>query len=113
MIIHIDRAKKKVSIKKEPAGAKAKQPKGPYVVIDYPKNGDILEPHHYSIRIGASVGHDVQVSIDKGPWQPARENSGYYWYDWHDISIGQHSVVARITFANGKTKKSKAVNCQA
>lgn len=109
MIIQIDRAKKKVLIKREPKKSAALKT---YVVIDYPQNGDTLAPEHYSLRIGASAGHPVEVSIDGGPWQSAREHSGYYWYDWHNIPAGKHTCVARIQLPDGKVKKSKAVSCR-
>lgn len=108
MIIHIDRAKKKVSIKKEPQEKAAKS----YIVIDYPQDGEAIGSEHYAVRIGAGGGQDVEVSIDGGGWQTARENCGYYWYDWQGMAPGEHTVSARMKLANGKFKKSAEVVCK-
>ncbi len=108
MIIHIDRTKKKVLIKQDP---KTKSPKA-YVVIDYPQDGVTINPGHYSIRLGAAGGSDIELSIDGGDWQKTRENCGYYWYDWHNFSAGSHKIIARMKGSDGKVKKSKAVDCK-
>src|SRR5262245_55223214 len=86
--------KKKTALTKK--AARLKSAEGPFVTIDHPQNGEKLAPHHYSIRIGSGGGSGVEVSIDGGEWQAARENSGYYWYDWHQIPAGKHKITARV-----------------
>ena len=82
-----------------------------YVVIDYPSNGKKIQPGHYSVRIGASGGGTVQVSINGGNWKDCRPSAGYYWYDWVSIPQGNHKISARIQISSGKHKKSKIVRC--
>lgn len=79
-----------------------------FIVIDHPKNREnITHPHHYAIRIGASGGENVEISIDNSSWHACRQSAGYYWYDWHSLSKGEHKIVARMKLPNGKFKKSK------
>ncbi len=108
MIIQIDRAKKKVSIKSEPKKSTSGKS---YVVIDYPQNGDKIQTHYYGVRIGASAGHRVEFSIVGGAWHPTRINSGYFWYDWHNIPAGPHKCVARITLLDGKINAEQHLSC--
>lgn len=94
--------------KKEPAQKSS-------IVIDYPKNGEKIHPHHYAIRIGASggeAGETVEISIDGSEWKPCRAAGGYYWFDWHSISSGEHEIAARIKLPTGKYKKSKIVRVE-
>lgn len=120
MIIEVDRAKKKVSIKKEPKAAKTAESKGAeakpsdesFITIDHPKDGEAIHPHHYAVRIGAGGGSAVEISVDGGDWKPCRHTAGYYWFDWHNIPSGSHQLVARLQLQNGKTKKSKSVRCK-
>ena len=50
----------------------------------------------------------VEVKVDDGPWQPAtmdKQNSKYSWklfhYDWNGATPGEHTIVSRVTDANG------------
>jgi len=50
----------------------------------------------------------VEVKIDDGPWQPAtmdKQNTKYSWklfhYDWKGATPGEHTIVSRVTDANG------------
>jgi DMSO/TMAO reductase YedYZ molybdopterin-dependent catalytic subunit len=50
----------------------------------------------------------VEVKVDDGPWQPAtmdKQNSKYSWklfhYDWRGATPGEHTIVSRVTDANG------------
>lgn len=84
-----------------------------YVVIDYPKHLETITSPHYTIRIGASPTSKVEVSIDGGPWMPARESVGYWWYDWCNITPGTHEIIARIQVGNdyltSKRRRCKAI----
>lgn len=126
MILEVEKnGKKKPKLKKTaesdggspkaaPAAAKKKTAKDkPYVLIDFPKEGElILEPNHYAVRVGASSG-PVEISIDGSPWAACREAGSYFWHDWRSISSGPHKLVARIAAPGGKEKKSKATQCKA
>ncbi|GEM_PF-3899453 len=77
-----------------------------YVVIDYPKEGEIITSPNYTIRIGASEGNTVEVSIDAaGSWNVCRLAEGYWWYDWANYSPGFHLVKARMVDSKGKVIK--------
>ena len=82
-----------------------------YVVIDHPKDGEVLSSHHYAVRIGAS-GNAAEMSIDGSDWKPCRLAAGYFWFDWSSIPSGQHKLTARIKTAGGKSKSSKSVQCK-
>ncbi len=100
--------------KKNPASnPKSKKDTG-YVVIDYPKHMETITSRHYTIRIGASNdARGVEVSIDNGPWQPARHSVGYWWYDWNDISTGNHEIIAKMNREDGSFIISKRRRCKA
>ena len=53
----------------------------------------------------------VEVKIDNGPWMQAQLDSGatkYSWklfqYQWSNASPGEHTIVSRVTDANGKVQ---------
>ena len=103
--------------KKAAAAAKSKKEKSPaanyYVVIDYPQEGETVSGLHYAIRIGASEGGNVEISIDGGDWQQCRNGGGYWWYDWGYFTPGTHKLTARLVDQNGKVLKKSAVRkCQ-
>jgi len=83
-------------------GVKKSRKKEDYVAIDYPKKGEIITSPNYTIRIGASAGNTVEVSIDAGDWKTCRLAEGYWWYDWANYSPGSHFIKARIRDNEGK-----------
>lgn len=90
-----------------------------YVVIDYPKENEVITHPNYTIRIDSSDNSIVEVSIDGGGWQSCRyadDGSGafYWWFDWSNYSVGEHKIVARIRNDKGRTlKKSEIRTCTA
>lgn len=80
------------------------------LIIDYPKEGEILNPKHYAVRISASDG-EVELSIDGSDWISCRKSVGYYWFDWYYILPGKHKCLARKKLAEGSYNKTKTVNC--
>ncbi len=53
----------------------------------------------------------VEISIDGGPWRKAEidpDSSQYSWklfyLDWEDASAGEHTLVSRVTDANGQVQ---------
>jgi len=57
----------------------------------------------------------VEVKIDEGPWQPAtfdRANTKYSWklftYRWEGATPGEHTLVSRVTDANGEVQPTAA-----
>ncbi|MEE8130012.1 MAG: hypothetical protein V3T48_06985, partial [Vicinamibacterales bacterium] len=54
----------------------------------------------------------VEVKVDDGPWRPAAmdpaTSSTYSWklftYDWDGATAGQHTLVSRVTDANGQVQ---------
>jgi hypothetical protein len=67
-----------------------------YIVIDHPKNNEVIGKGAYSLRIGASKCDKVEISIDDQPWHVCRHSVGYWWYDWNCNAPGSHQAVARL-----------------
>ena len=65
------------------------------VLIDFPREGEMVRPPHYTIRLSTPKPAPVEVSINGGPWQPARESCGYQWVDWNP-NAGDAKIVARV-----------------
>ncbi|MBI4655240.1 MAG: bifunctional transaldolase/phosoglucose isomerase [Elusimicrobia bacterium] len=83
-----------------------------WCAIDYPANLETITSRYYGIRIGASECCGMEVSIDDRPWQSCRHASGYWWYDWHNITPGMHQIVARMRKQNGEYVISKRRRCK-
>lgn len=56
----------------------------------------------------------VEVKVDDGPWQPAtldKQNTRYSWklfsYDWNGATAGEHTIVSRVTDANGTVQPTE------
>lgn len=83
------------------AAAPARAPRrkaagGLKVFIDYPREGELMRPNHYTIRIGTvPAAATVELSIDGGIWTPCREAAGYWWFDWSGIVAGPHHLQVR------------------
>lgn len=71
------------------------------VIIDYPQAGEPVLPGHYSIRITASEAAKAEISLDNSPWQPCRQDSGYWWYDWTGFEPGIHQARVQVIGDNG------------
>lgn len=69
----------------------------PYVAIDFPQEDEVVNWPSYVMRLWANEStNSVNVSVDGGPWNPARwdEALGYFWFDWSGYSQGPHEIVA-------------------
>lgn len=81
----------------------------PEVVVDYPKQDELVSSARYAIRISAlKDAKSVEVAVDQGPWQPCRQAVGHWWYDWSGYENGEHEVVARSKTREGKCTLSDA-----
>lgn len=84
------------------------------ITIDHPKNGEVItHKAHYAVRIGTPNNGRVELSIDNGEFLPCRHSVGYWWYDWCNIPVGKHTLVARLVdpVKNRTLKKSAPVKC--
>lgn len=77
-----------------------------YIIIDYPTENETIAGVHYAIRIGASGNGTVELSINNGPWEPARYADGYWWYDWGYFVPGATKIAARLVDDKGKVIKN-------
>lgn len=78
------------------AATRRKAAMGPQVFIDYPQEGETVQPGSYTIRIGTTpMAVSAEISIDGGPWLPCREAAGYFWYDWGGYESGPHQISVR------------------
>ena len=74
-----------------------------YIVIDFPREKEVITSSEYTIRLGAS--HDaekVEVSIDGGDFLACRHAVGYFWFDWSGYSKVAHKISARLTSKDGR-----------
>lgn len=116
MMLGIERnGKKKTGVRKTAAAGPARMKKAvkpaAFAAVDFPLNGEVLQPNHYTVRISAAGDGPVEILIDGSDWKPCRESVGFHWFDWFDISRGAHQIVARVRASDGKYKKSKVTKC--
>lgn len=84
-----------------------------YVIIDHPKENEVVSGLHYAIRIGASSQGSVEISFDNGEWLPCRNAGGYWWFDWGYFTSGIHKIAARMRDEEGNMiLKSDAIKCE-
>lgn len=93
-------------------GANGDAASGAVIEIDYPQPNEIIQPGHYALRISARGTGQVEVSINKGDWQPCRQDVGYYWFDWNAQEPGKKKIVARIKSDGKKPKTSGVRECE-
>lgn len=84
----------------------------PYVIIDFPREREVIHTPFYSIRIGAEGGQSVEVAIDGGTWHRCRFAVGYWWFDWHHVTPGAHTLAAQLTLPSGRLKKTTPRVCR-
>lgn len=78
------------------------------VIARVTRSPDHVTVHGFVLTDGTPV-RSVEVSVDDGPWQPARLDPAtrdkYSWklftYDWGAPAAGEHTLVSRATDANG------------
>jgi hypothetical protein len=99
---------KKISAPKTPrapsrTAAKAAETKKPKVAvsIDYPQEGEVVHPGHYSIRLTVDGASAAQVRVDGGEWLDCRESVGHHWLDWSPRS-GEATLEARARSGKGR-----------
>jgi len=73
------------------------------LVIEYPRHNETITSKDYTFRITAIPGvKKVEVSIDEAGWQPCRQSGDSWWYDWSGFGSGDHEIVARVQFSDGR-----------
>ena len=82
-------------------------------VLDHPQQGEKITAPHYTFRIGTSGDiARVEISINKGPWQPCRNSVGYWWYDWSGYMGGRYQAVAKAQTKNDQVFTSEPCKFQ-
>ncbi|MCL2389602.1 MAG: hypothetical protein FWC85_04395 [Elusimicrobia bacterium] len=76
---------------------------GTYIVLDHPVHNETIFGNHYAIRIGASQDGFVEISFNKGEWQPCRYAAGYWWFDWEYFMPGNYTIAVRLVDQGGET----------
>jgi hypothetical protein len=98
---------KKPVVKKAPAKKAAapviKANADSYIVLDHPVHKETIFGNHYAIRIGASQDGFVEISFNKGEWQPCRYAAGYWWFDWEYFTPGEYTIGVRLVDQGGNT----------
>ncbi|MEK7384068.1 MAG: hypothetical protein AAB262_12390 [Elusimicrobiota bacterium] len=75
--------------------------------IDYPAKDEVINSSHYTFRL--SVPEEVsyvEISIDRGAWQPCRNTCGFWWADCADFQPGTHTLSARAVSREGEPLNS-------
>ena len=80
--------------------------------IEYPLEGERVQPGHYAVRIAAGGATEVEISVADGPWQPCRESVGYHWFDWAPAGSGRSALTARARSGKGRWIKTEVRACQ-
>lgn len=96
----------------KPAAKKSAAPKKAAltVSIDHPLEGETLRPGHYSVRLSAPVGAQVQVRLDGGEWLDCREAVGFLWFDFAPVT-GLARLEARARSGKGRWSAVVARSC--
>jgi hypothetical protein len=106
-------ATKKTAVKKAVAPKKKSAvPKAAAltVAVDYPSEGELVRPGHYSIRITATGAAQAQVRLDGGEWAGCREAIGHFWFDWAPAA-GPALIEARARSGKGRWTASAVRSC--
>ena len=82
-------------------------------ILDHPQQGEKITAPHYTFRVGTSGNiARVEISINKGPWQPCRNSAGYWWYDWSGYKAGRYQAEAKAWTKDGQVFTSELRNFQ-
>ncbi|MFH1259337.1 MAG: hypothetical protein ABII74_05965 [Elusimicrobiota bacterium] len=110
--------KKKVSRKKKTVAKTSKALKTPRTPkeavpfsIDFPVKGKVITSPDYCIRLSAVPGNRVEISVDGGQWNLCRESAGFWWFEWADYAVGNHTLSAQIVTWDGKVIAKIKSNC--
>jgi hypothetical protein len=105
---------KKISVlKAKPAAPKrAAKPASPKkkalsVAIDYPEEGEVVRPGHYTVRLTAAGAGQAQCRLDGEGWLDCREAVGHFWLDWSPRA-GEVRLEARARAGKGRWAVSPA-----
>ncbi|MDD5210566.1 MAG: hypothetical protein PHV36_14345 [Elusimicrobiales bacterium] len=102
--------------KKETEIAKTKEavkPAGARAMLDHPQQGEKITAPQYTFRIGTIGDIElVAISINNGPWQPCRNSSGYWWYDWAGYTAGKYQAEAKAQTKDGRVFTTGQCNFQ-
>src|SRR6185369_1177236 len=78
------------------------------------RNGDKFTATGFVLNDGTPL-KSVEVRVDNGAWKSAtldRENTRYSWklftYDFTGLMPGDHTIVSRVTDANGDVQAEEA-----
>jgi hypothetical protein len=82
------------------------------IVIDYPKEEELVLSGHYAIRVSGSPDAQVELSINNGEWFGCRTSLGFYWFDWSPSDLGETVLKARVRSGNGRWKTSAERFCR-
>jgi hypothetical protein len=83
----------------------------PKPAIDYPKDGERLDPPAYTLRLSAPGARRMTVAIDQGTWQECRDAVGYWWFDWRPEGAGEHELIACAEYEGGREAVSEVIHC--
>ena len=80
---------------------------GVCAVLDHPQQGQKITAPQYTFRVGATGPIELAaISINQGPWQPCRNSSGYWWYDWSGYTEGRYQAEVKVQTKDGRVVTS-------
>lgn len=87
------------------------KPPREYIVIDFPREGEIIYNTSYCIRLGVGENTHVEISINGGPWKSCRYSVGFWWFDWSGYGSGRNTIVARVLTPSGNLLQTPSRTC--
>ncbi|MEM2899357.1 MAG: PQQ-binding-like beta-propeller repeat protein [Thermoplasmata archaeon] len=86
------------------------RPKAPLkVILDYPKDNEILTSENYTIKAHTSDDADtidVSIRIDNFDWNKMRKGADGLWaFDWNNISNGEHQLTIQGVSKSGRVSE--------
>ncbi len=75
----------------------------PMITVDYPRQMETIIASTYTFRFTVrAIPEQVEISMDRGPWEACRVSGTHWWYDYKDYAPGNHQFVVRATMPGGK-----------
>jgi hypothetical protein len=103
-----------VAGKKPEQKAKRTEPKrsSSRPTVDFPIQLERICHPSYAVRVGVpSTMRRVEIAVNQDAWKPCREAIGYWWYDWDDMTPGEHELVVRAQEEGGDWLLSETRQC--
>jgi|SRR5581483_6806731 len=82
------------------------------IIIDYPKEEELVLSGDYAVRLSGTSEAQVELSVNGGEWLGCRRSVGFYWFDWTPTETGEAVLKARLRVGDGRWKMSAERFCR-